>query len=249
MNRKNEYQKIYRRIDELAKEGRELFFDYIKLIDEFIEEGLYYSLSDVMISKYGIKIEDYRTLEDFKRISFKMIRQKTNSTESTDLASLFGYRRVYSLGRKIFDTNNNLFLGEIGEYKDNNKSDWYRDPKLEGNGGVNIEYYWGLNEKSISKLGTFSDNSITKGYSHGDLIKYEDKIWNCYVSYTYSANNRITPTYSSNWVGIFHGTFSYNLATGSEVSLFRKWDTAISGVKSFLYSDPNSTNSGTFSFD
>lgn len=249
MSRKRDFQKIYNQIDEISKGGRDLYFDYIKLIDEIIENGMYYTLSDVMTSKYNLKLEEYRNIDEFKRISYKKIREKTNSTESVDFSKLYKYRNVYNIGRKFFDVDTNLFLGEIGEYKDPYKSDWYRDPALEGKQGVNLEYYWGLTAGFIATMATFSDNSVTKRYSHGDLYKYENKIWNCYLSYTYSSSNRITPTFSSNWKGVYHGTFSYNTATGSDVSIYLKWNTSISGVKSFIYSDPNSTNTGTFSFN
>lgn len=247
MNRKKEFQKVYSKIDELSKGGRDLFFDYIKLIDEFIEDGLYFTLSDVMFSKYNLKLEEYRNIDEFKRISYKKIREKTNSIESVDFSNLFKYRNVYGVGNKFYDADTDLFLGQIDEYKDPYKSDWYRDPSLEGKQGVNIEYFWGITASFIPTMATFSDNLVTKRYTHGDLYKYQDKIWNCYFSYTYSSSNRITPTFSNYWKGVYHGTFSYNLATGSDVSIYDKWNKAIDGIKSFLYSNPSSTNTGTFS--
>lgn len=249
MSRKREFQRIYNKIDSIAKEGKDYVFEYYKLIDDLVSEGSYLTLSDVMTKIYNIDINSYPSIDEFKRGSYKLVRFATNYPESIDFKSLFKYRNIYNVGEKYYDTDTNLFLGEIREFGESQKQFWYINPNLQDQSTVFVEYRYGLLPTVLGSMSTFLNNNVTMSYVHGDLYKYENKIWNCFQDYTYTPTNKITPTFSSFWKQVVNPTYSIIQITSSQYNLFEKWNLSIDGVKGFIYSDPNSTNVGTFSFD
>lgn len=242
MSRKRDFRKVYTKIDEIAKEGRDYIHEYMKLIDELVDDGLFFTLSDVMQTKYGLKIEDFDNLDQFKKSSFKKIRMKTNFTTPTELSKLFRFRSVYQIGNKFYDNYNNHYLGDITEVEVPYTELWYRNPDLRNN-VINLEVVSGLPQSLLDAIPPFVDSPSTKiTFSIEDVVRYEGNIWECVQSYTYAGQNRITPTYSNYWMQIFSPTYSHTIIDDTSLDLVGKYNKAIDIVKSFIYLDPSSSN-------
>ena len=76
--------KIYLKIDLIAKKGDLGKLEYYQFIDELIDKGEFYLFQDVMIKKYGIDTSYIETY-NVKKKTFDQIRFQTNSKFQEDL--------------------------------------------------------------------------------------------------------------------------------------------------------------------
>ena len=71
---KRRLEQIYQKIDSIAKLGKDGFNNYGMYIDELLSSGEWSLFSDVMIRKYNINTQLYRSVEDIKSKTFDKIR-------------------------------------------------------------------------------------------------------------------------------------------------------------------------------
>ena len=109
--------KIFQKIDSIAKKGKSADSEYYSYIDSLIDKGQYEIFQQVLYYKYGIDPLEVSTI-DIKEYTFDKIRHKTTSSFQQDLQSLYNKYNVYQIGQDIIqsskigtiesDLNNNL---------------------------------------------------------------------------------------------------------------------------------------------
>jgi hypothetical protein len=243
MSYRKECIKIYKKINSISQKGLDASFDYYAYIDELIDNGQYAMLEDVMITKYNIDIQNFKSIYDLKHKTFDKIRISTTSLFQENLKKLFDKRNVYPIGFHFYDKTNNHYLGDIKEIEE--PADWiaYKDPKLSEKQDqitvINLEVTSGLEQSVIEAIPPFvADRTDVFTIEKDELVRYVGNIYECTETYTYTQNTPITPTYSNYWMQIYSPTYSYTLIDDNNVKLIDKYDQAISIVKSFIYLDP-----------
>ena len=94
---KIEVEKIYQKIDKLAKVGNDNYLNYHIFVDDIIKRSQYNLFKITLELKYDIMIEDI-DISTAKKMSWKKILFKTNSTFQELHKNLFKSRGVYQVG-------------------------------------------------------------------------------------------------------------------------------------------------------
>lgn len=116
MSLPKEIQKIYNRIDKVAKGGRDNFLQYHSLIDEYIAKGSWDNFKQCLYLSYGLDVDDLTSIE-VKKETWTKILFRTNTTLQDQKYSLFKNNGVYNqgLGYYVDGSNPTRKLGEIRE--------------------------------------------------------------------------------------------------------------------------------------
>lgn len=116
MSLPKEIQKIYLRIDKIAKGGKENFLQYYSLIDEYIKKGSWDMFKQCLYLSYGVSVDDLSS-DSVKKETWSKILFKTNTTLQDQKYSLFKRNGIYNqgLGYYLEGTNPTRKLGEIKE--------------------------------------------------------------------------------------------------------------------------------------
>ncbi len=116
MSLPNEIQKIFKRIDKVAKGGKENFLQYHALIDEYIIKGSWDKFKQCLYLSYGLEVDDMTALE-VKKETWSKILFKTTTTLQDQKYDLFKSNNIYNqgLGYYLEGTNPTKKLGEIKE--------------------------------------------------------------------------------------------------------------------------------------
>lgn len=122
-------EQIYQKIDSIAKKGKDGYLDYSTYLDDLLVAGEWSLLDDVMIRKYNINTQLYKSVSEVKSKTFDKVRFSTLTQFQQDLKGLYNFYGVY---QNIFDIqllSDNSILGQIKEierieenlpyYKDN----------------------------------------------------------------------------------------------------------------------------------
>jgi hypothetical protein len=229
---RKEYNKIFKRINKIAQKGSESIIEYKELIDELVTRGQYRLLEDVLITKYGIDISKYPNIEKVKNETFDDIRRVTNFTSQIFLKELTEQKEVYSMGYHYYNKNNNQYLGDIQEVELNPN---FSEKKLIEI-FIDLEAVVGLSSSIIYAIPTFVDDiRTTVRFDIDAQVLYNNGIYHCIQSYTYSELNRLTPTYSTYWDQVSSPSYSLTTFTGSSTTLLEKYSLAIDTLKSYNY--------------
>jgi len=94
---KIEVEKIYQKIDKLAKVGNDNYINYHIFVDDIIKRSQYNLFKITLEIKYDIMIEDI-DISTAKKMSWKKILFKTNTTFQELHKTLFKSRSVYQVG-------------------------------------------------------------------------------------------------------------------------------------------------------
>lgn len=106
--------KIYLKVDSLAKGGSISFGDYKEYIDEIVNDGHWWIFQEILNRKY--KIKDYYLISpvDAKLPKiWDVIRLSTVSDYQKSLKLLFDSYNCYQMGRNVISATNSNNLGEI----------------------------------------------------------------------------------------------------------------------------------------
>ena len=226
---RREYDKIYRKVNTIAQKGKDGVFDYYKFIDEIVSKSQYGMFEDVMITKYKIDIRNFLSVNDMKKETFELIRRQTTSKPQVLLKKILDSKNVYSNGFYFYDKSTNKYLGDIKEIEPVNLSE---NKLLEIN--TEVEAIVGLSSSIYNAIPNYIEKDNTKYYPNHQVI-YDQKIYHCILSYTYSITNPITPTYSTYWNLVKSPTYSTLSITNSN-TITDKYKVAIDYLKSFTYS-------------
>jgi hypothetical protein len=229
---RREFNKVFKRINKIAQKGSESVLEYKELIDELVTRGQYRLLEDILITKYGIDILNYSSIERLKNETFDDIRRVTNFSSQIFLKDLTEQNEVYSVGFHYYDKNTNQYLGDIREVELNPN---FAEKKLVEI-FIDLESIVGLSSSIVSAIPEFvNDIRITINLKENDQVLYIGDIYHCIQSYTYSSANKITPTFSAYWNQVAAPSYSLTMFTGSSTTLLEKYQLAITNLKSYNY--------------
>jgi len=237
---KKEFDKIYKKIDNVARKGVDGIFDWYRLIDELINNGQWDILQDVLFEKYAIVSQNFKSISDLKREAFEKVRFSTNSSSQSQIKKLMDQKGVYSIGIHYYDSSNNIFLGDIIEVEESRDWLYYKDPRLsekqDQNKVINLEVIVGLSQSNLEAIANFELTSTDSlNFVTGSQVIYLGDIWRCTTAYRWDYTNKITPTFSSNWVKVLSPTYSYTLIGDDNNSLIEKYEQALDILKGVNY--------------
>jgi hypothetical protein len=233
MTYREEFDRIYKKLDSLAKSGDLYIYEYYQYIDDLVDEGKYEILNDVLTHKYNIELTEFWSVDDFKKNSFKKLKNKTKSNSQIEFNNLLKSKSVYCVGTHYYSETSNKYLGDILE--------------------VSPEYQDGLYLLSVKpweKLHT--DLTVLRGASNsifesiprfGDIpeerffyvtqsqVTYGNKIYECVLSFTWSRSSEVTPENSEYFTQSFTPKFSSIKISDTKKSILQKYSLAIDILK------------------
>lgn len=130
---KQQIEKIYQKIDKIAKSGHDHIQDYYDYVDDIILKGNYALYTQVLYIKYDFDYTKYLSTEMVKRNSWSVILLKTNSKLQDDLYNLFTDNNLHQVGPKVYGTSSN-YIGTIREedlYETSISGLAYTDPQFQ----------------------------------------------------------------------------------------------------------------------
>ena len=133
------FNKIYTKIDNIAKKGNLGLTEYKDLVNTIIDDGQFYILMNVLERKYKIEVDSVTTPEIKDTKVYDKIRFVTNSKYSEDLKKMFDKYSVYQIGLYLY-TSAGTVLGKFEEKSTPTKIDDIRNYQLTiyNNTGVSI---------------------------------------------------------------------------------------------------------------
>jgi cellobiose-specific phosphotransferase system component IIB len=112
---KKQIDKIYQKIDKIAKKGQDNFQEYYDYVDDVILKGNYALYTQALYIKYDFDYSKYFSTDIIKEKSWPLILIKTNSKFQDDLHQLFDDNDIYQIGPKIYYGTSSTYLGSIRE--------------------------------------------------------------------------------------------------------------------------------------
>lgn len=110
--------KIYSKIDSIAKKGELGRIEYYQYVDDLFRDGLYSTFQDTLLRKYSIDTIDITNVDDVKKKTFDQIRFQTNSKFQEDLKKFCESLNVVQIGQNVYRYGYNL--GRIIETENSN---------------------------------------------------------------------------------------------------------------------------------
>lgn len=92
-----EVDRIYSKIDKIAKKGSDNFVEYYAYINTLVNSGKYDVLFETLENKYDFNIA-YMEIDDVKKESWKRVLFKTNSSFQDSKMSLMKKKNIYQNG-------------------------------------------------------------------------------------------------------------------------------------------------------
>lgn len=111
-------EKIYVKIDSIAKKGKDNVFEYYKYVDELVGKGQYSDFEQTLFYHYKIDIVDTIDISVVKKNTWKPILFQTNSSFSSKLKKMYDVKNVYQISNNIYTTGTSsmsVLLGQINE--------------------------------------------------------------------------------------------------------------------------------------
>jgi len=238
MTYRQQIEKIFKKLELLAQRGDDAYMDFREYIDEIVTDRLYNTLGDVLLTKYNIPIEKYKSIDDLKKELFKEVRFQTKSKFLKSLDRLYTSKNVYSNGYHFYDSMTNKYIGDINERENPIKSPYaYQDEKLKEKLSTTEIYYL---ESTIGNLSSYNESippydldyvDGTIAYKVDSQVKYNGDFYDCIQSYNWKYGDPITPTYSEYWTLTSIPTYSVVSITGPDKTLLDKYSIAIDVLK------------------
>lgn len=139
-------KKTFRKIDAIAKTGKDGILDYKKFIDSIVTNNEYDILYEVMLRYYNIDIHEFVDIEAVKKNTFDKIRLMTKSPFQDNMNAMQKKMGFYNIGKEVF-TDGNILIGSIYQIGEASYAKSLIDT-YEITGSNEIDIY----NKSISKL-------------------------------------------------------------------------------------------------
>lgn len=100
---RKDFNKIYLRIDKIAKGGKDNYLEYYKLVDDLVKKGQLAVLEQTIYYKYkAIELNAGASIKDFKNKSWYIILEGTRSRLQEDKNRLITNNNLYSIGITYF---------------------------------------------------------------------------------------------------------------------------------------------------
>lgn len=230
MNRyKVDIEKLYNRITKIVVKGEAYQQRYFDLIDEVISNGQSTLLQDVYIKKFGIDLTKFSTIDGFKKKTFSRVAITLKSKENQNLQTLFDTQNVFPTGNHFFDSLSGRYLGDIKQFD-----------TIQSNKILEVTTFYPSEMKSAIPNFVSRLNSIIP-YNLDFVVYYDQSLYKCIQSYTWSRYEQITPTFSNYWTEVAPGTQSYTEISDQTISLIDKYTQAINIIKTSTY-NPTTQN-------
>lgn len=97
--------KIFKKIDKIARSGRDYKTDYKNYIDELVLKGDYESFQLCIETFYDIDPRSYKTVNELKNLSWSLILERTSSSFVEKLRKLYKSKGIYQHGDQIKSDN------------------------------------------------------------------------------------------------------------------------------------------------
>jgi len=174
---KKDIDKIYQKIDKIAKLGKDSFQEYYDYIDEVITKQQYGVFTQVLLIKYNFDCLKLLSIDEVKQKSWPVILFQTNTKFQDDKYTLLKSNGVYQLGLAYYMGTNSLIgtISEVDSYSYSIDNLSYTDNKLQQTIDNKITYL------SVDKLGstqsmTFSNWNFNFSYDKNLLNLYKEAI-------------------------------------------------------------------------
>lgn len=136
MNKKT-FNKIYLKIDSIAKNGVLGIYDYAKYVDELFTSGQFYILRAVLERKYGILSAQQMTYQQIKDDAYTTIRFNTLSPFQESQKSLMDSLSIYQIGQNVY--NGSGLIGSITAQSGLISSDLNQLPSIIGLSAMKVD--------------------------------------------------------------------------------------------------------------
>jgi len=174
---KKDIDKVYQKIDKIAKLGRDSFQEYYNYIDEVITKQQYGLFTQVLIIKYNFDPTKILSIDEVKQRSWSVILFQTNTKFQDDKYALLNTNSVYQLGLAYYVGTNSLIgtISEVDSYSTSVDTLSYTDNAFQQKTENKITYL------SVDKLGstqsmTFSTWNFSYSYDKNLLNLYKEAI-------------------------------------------------------------------------
>jgi len=129
-----EIDKIFNKIDKIAKKGNENYIEYSIYIDELVKKGNYSYLRECLDVRYDFDIS-YMDITTVKKESWKVILFKTTTSYQDFIKKLLKSKQVYQSGLYYYKDIPRTYAKIV----DNNGKGVELNPIVEGGGVTSIE--------------------------------------------------------------------------------------------------------------
>lgn len=102
---KKDLNKVYSKIDKIAKKGRDNFQEYYNYVDNLIQNSSYGILTQVLIIKYDFDYTRYLSVNDIKRFSWTQILFRTQTNFEDGMRTLLNETSLYRIGLDVYLEN------------------------------------------------------------------------------------------------------------------------------------------------
>ena len=99
---KKDLDKVYQKIDKIAKVGRDNFQEYYNYVDDSISRGQYGVFTQVLYLKYDFDYTKYLSVNDVKSRSWSAILFRTNTAFQDNKYALMKKNNLYQLGNVYY---------------------------------------------------------------------------------------------------------------------------------------------------
>ena len=237
MTYRQEFDKVYKKIEIIAQRGDDGIMDFNDYIDQLLEYGQYGIFIDVMDMKYFLDVRKYKSVQDMKKDIYPKIKFQTKSKFSRNFQTLLKNKNVFLNGFHFYDSNTTKYLGDINEVDAYTKSNYaYYDSRLNQllnqSTDITLKITLGLSSSFYSAISEYpaNINREVKYVTYSQVI-YNGSVYECVNSYTWTYRSPITPTYSEYWSLSSVPTYSVFGVTSSSKTLLDKYSEAIDIIK------------------
>ncbi len=115
---KKDIDRIYQRIDKIAKGGRDNYLEYYEFVDDCVRDSRYALLEQTIYYKYKHQELNTRSVKEFKDKSWFIILEGTLPKLQTDKSKLFKDNKIYNVGVNYFlelDQTSAKIIDSIGK--------------------------------------------------------------------------------------------------------------------------------------
>lgn len=112
--------KIFTKIDKIARSGRDYQIDYKNYIDELVKKGDYESFQLCIETYYDIDPRSYKTVNELKNLTWSLILERTSSSFVEKLRKLYKSSGIYQQGDQLKSDNVTNAILTISDTLDSN---------------------------------------------------------------------------------------------------------------------------------
>ena len=112
--------KIFTKIDKIARSGKDYQIDYKNYIDELVQKGDYESFQLCIETYYDIDPRSYKTVNELKNLTWSLILERTSSSFVEKLKRLYKTKGIYQHGDQIKSDNVSNAIFTLSDTLDSN---------------------------------------------------------------------------------------------------------------------------------